>query len=99
MSSQPPETAEDVIDPAVARAERRLAVLQRLTEIGMELVEALRDRVIEGQADGEEGRVEVRAGDTADAFARLSRAGDFAHRPRLGTVNHRILRLRRAHPC
>ena len=57
-----PEAAPD---PAVARAERRLRLLERLTEIGMELAEALRERA--GDADAK-GR------DPADAYARLSRA-------------------------
>ena len=56
-------------DAAVARLERRLRLLERLTEIGMELAEALRERVIEGGEAASD-----KAPDPVDAYARLSRA-------------------------
>ena len=58
MSDPAPEPAED---PAVARAERRLALLQEMAEIGMRMLRRLDDN---------------RAGDaeSAEAFARISRA-------------------------
>jgi hypothetical protein len=58
--------AEEAPDPSIARAERRLRLLEELTEIGMELVRALKQRA---EAD------ETSAGkDPAAAFAPLSRA-------------------------
>jgi hypothetical protein len=54
-------------DPAVARGERRLRLLEELTEIGMELARKLRDGAGDS-VEAEKGR------DPADAFARLSRA-------------------------
>lgn len=58
-------------DPAVARAERRLRVLEELTEIGMALARDLGERARAGQADEDHG---LRGRDPADAFARISRA-------------------------
>jgi hypothetical protein len=63
MSSATSDTAED---PAVAQAQRRLELLQELTEMGMQLVRALRDRVLAPEGDDPEK--------AADAFAKLSRA-------------------------
>jgi len=63
-------TAESAEDPAVARAERRLRLLERLTEIGMELAEALHERAMSPAA----GDADDKGRDPADAFARLSRA-------------------------
>jgi hypothetical protein len=55
-------------DPAIARAERRLRLLERLTEIGMALAEGLRDQVMYPEA------CKTPVEDPADAFARISRA-------------------------
>ena len=66
--SDPTEVHDESPDPAVARAERRLRLLERLTEIGMELAEALRERVLNPAADDADDKY------PADAFARLSRA-------------------------
>jgi len=59
MSSAAPEPA----NPAAARAERRLALLEEMAEIGMRLLRDLPDLV--GEADAQR---------TAEAFARISRA-------------------------
>jgi hypothetical protein len=73
--------ADEAPDPSVVRAERRLRLLEELTEIGMELARALRpsapadgaaDEVAGGDPATENGRAKGR--DPADAFARLSRA-------------------------
>jgi hypothetical protein len=72
---------DEAPDPSVVRAERRLRLLEELTEIGMELARALRPSLpADGAADEaasegpatEMGRAKGR--DPADAFARLSRA-------------------------
>jgi hypothetical protein len=55
-------------DPAIARAERRLRLLERLTEIGMALAEGLRDQVMYPEA------CKTPVENPADAFARISRA-------------------------
>ena len=57
--------AEEAPDPAVARAERRLRLLQELSEIGMELARALKPGT---EADETPGK------DPAAAFAPLSRS-------------------------
>jgi hypothetical protein len=57
-------------DPAVLRAERRLAVLQELTEIGMRLARALDP----GAASPGAAPVDGKGRNPADAFAPLSRA-------------------------
>lgn len=63
-------------DPSVLRAERRLRVLEELTEIGMDLARALRPAAAGGAAEdgpsGTAGRGKSR--DPADAFGPLSRA-------------------------
>jgi hypothetical protein len=66
-------------DPAVLRAERRLRVLQELTEIGMRLARALERRVLAEDEAATEEAAEPAAGaaagrDPAVAFAQLSRA-------------------------
>jgi hypothetical protein len=65
MPDLSPNPAEGMPDPAVARAERRLRLLEELTEIGMELARKLRDDAGEYDHNGR---------DPADAFARVSRA-------------------------
>jgi hypothetical protein len=82
MSDDAPETPVDEDpDPSVLRAERRLRLLEDLSEIGMALARGLRDRANAElvDADGDAGRR-----DPADAFARLSRAVrlTLASRPR-----------------
>jgi hypothetical protein len=59
-------------DPAVLRAERRLRLLEELSEIGMELARALRPGAGQAAPSGEETAVSQI--DPADAFARISRA-------------------------
>jgi hypothetical protein len=63
--------ADEAPDPSVVRAERRLRLLEELSEIGMELARALKPGVAacEAAADGK-----ARGRDPADAFAPLSRA-------------------------
>lgn len=63
MSNAACDTAED---PVIAQAQRRLELLQELTEMGMELTRALRDRVLAPEGDDPET--------AAGAFAKLSRA-------------------------
>jgi hypothetical protein len=73
MSDAAPETpVDEAPDPSVLRAERRLRLLEELSEIGMELARGLRDRANAElvDADGDAGSRR----DPADAFARLSRA-------------------------
>ncbi|MGA2953811.1 MAG: hypothetical protein ABSD80_16405, partial [Caulobacteraceae bacterium] len=76
MSAPIPDATEELVepavdpDPAVARAERRLRLLERLTQIGMELAEALRERALNPAA----GDADDKGRDPADAYARLSRA-------------------------
>ncbi len=82
MSAARPETADnaEAPDPAVARAEARLSKLEELSDIGMDMARALRDRVTAGAAQGEavaecdDGASAPPRRDPADAFARLSRA-------------------------
>jgi hypothetical protein len=57
-------------DPAIARAERRLRLLQELSEIGMDLARALHREALAA----EPAAPETPAADPAGAFARLSRA-------------------------
>ena len=64
MSDLAPEPCED---PAVVRAEERLAFLRQLTEIGMELARGLRERASE-PADPKAGK------SPAELFGPLSRA-------------------------
>jgi histidinol-phosphate/aromatic aminotransferase/cobyric acid decarboxylase-like protein len=65
MFETPPAADSEIPDPATARAERRLRLLAELSKIGMELTRAPTPNAT---ASGEA------AGDTAKAFARLSRA-------------------------
>ena len=58
-------------DPAIARAERRLRLLQELSEIGMDLARALHREAL---VTAEPATPETSAADPAGAFARLSRA-------------------------
>jgi hypothetical protein len=60
---------EEAPDPSVARAERRLRLLEELSEIGMELARALKPGAEPDKAAGE-----VPAKDPAAAYAPLSRA-------------------------
>src|ERR1035437_8765028 len=78
---QDPASADEAPDPSVLRAERRLRLLEELTEIGMELARALRPSAPEdGAADEDAGgdpATETGRGkgrDPADAFGSLSRA-------------------------
>jgi hypothetical protein len=65
--------ADAAPDPAVLRAERRLAVLAELVEIGMELARTLKPGLADTSAEDDgAGRAKLR--DPADAFAPLSRA-------------------------
>jgi hypothetical protein len=63
---------DDAPDPSVARAERRLRLLEELAEIGMELARALRPGAIGEMPAPDKASGKVR--DPADAFAPLSRA-------------------------
>ena len=73
MSTEAPawqDPAEETPDPSIARAERRLRLLEELSEIGMELARALKpgaqaDKTAADKAHGK---------DPAAAFAPLSRA-------------------------
>jgi hypothetical protein len=67
MSNAP--LADEPTDPAIARAERRLVVIQEMTEIGMELLRGLRPGAAEAPAEGE-----AKVRDPAELFAPLSRA-------------------------
>jgi hypothetical protein len=82
---QPARLAEAPPDPAVLRAERRLRVLQELSEIGMRLARALERRVMAEDEAAQDETAEVgaaepaaetaaRSRDPAVAFAQLSRA-------------------------
>jgi hypothetical protein len=77
----------DLLGPAILRAERRLRILEELTDIGMELTRVLQRRVLAEDAAAAvstviNGEVNVSAKspasksrvDPAGAFARLSRA-------------------------
>jgi hypothetical protein len=61
---------DDAPDPAVARAERRLRLLEEMAEIGMKLLRALEPGVAEAPSEKSPGKTR----DPADAFASLSRA-------------------------
>ena len=61
--------APKALDAAILRAERRLSLLEELAEIGMNLA---RTRTREALAEPAEHAASL--GDSADAFARLSRA-------------------------
>jgi hypothetical protein len=68
---------DEATDPSVLRAERRLRLLEELTEIGMELARALRPSAPADEAAGEDSATETGRGkrrDPADAFGSLSRA-------------------------
>ena len=62
-------TAEETLDLSVARAERRLRLLEELSEIGMELARALKPG-----PDADKTAAEAPGKDPAAAFAPLSRA-------------------------
>jgi hypothetical protein len=62
------DTAEETVDPAITRAERRLRILEELTEIGMALARALRHRMPVCEMDP------ALTHDPAESFARISRA-------------------------
>jgi hypothetical protein len=66
--------ADETPDPSVLRAERRLRLLEELTEIGMELTRALRPSAAEAREDLSDDKAQAKGRDPADAFARLSRA-------------------------
>jgi hypothetical protein len=61
---------DEAPDPSVLRAERRLRLLEELSEIGMALARGLRAQAEVSEADADAPRRR----DPADAFARLSRA-------------------------
>jgi hypothetical protein len=65
--------ADEAPDPAVLRAERRLRVLEELTEIGMELARALKPAA-EACEDPSDDKAHGKGRDPADAFGALSRA-------------------------
>jgi hypothetical protein len=65
-----PLAADEAPDPSIARAERRLRLLEELAEIGMELARALRPCAQTGEAAPDEAPGK----DPAEAFAPLSRA-------------------------
>jgi hypothetical protein len=67
----PPEAADEAPDPSVLLAEGRLGLLRELAEIGMKLVRAIEPGA---PAAADEAAGASRGRDTADAFARLSRA-------------------------
>jgi hypothetical protein len=76
-------TCAEPLDTAVLRAERRVRLLEELSEIGMDLARALRreaqaaadEAEPDGSAtDAKTGRPTARSGDLAGAFASLSRA-------------------------
>jgi hypothetical protein len=73
MSDAAPDIlVDEVPDPSVLRAERRLRLLEELSEIGMALARGLRDQAQAEVIDGDAAAPRRR--DPADAFARLSRA-------------------------
>jgi len=61
MSTPACDPAEDALDPAAQRAERRLALLEEMAAIGMRILRRLDD---DRASDP----------DSVDAFARISRA-------------------------
>src|SRR5471030_1085811 len=73
LLSAPPDPAEEVPDPSVLRAERRLRLLEELSEIGMEMARALRPGAEAGE-DSPEDKARGKGRDPADAFGSLSRA-------------------------
>lgn len=70
MEVAPEAPVDEAPDPSVLRAERRLRLLEELSEIGMALAQGLRDRADADASDGDAAK----GRDPADAFARLSRA-------------------------
>jgi hypothetical protein len=68
-----PPAADEAPDPSILRAERRLRLLEELTEIGMELARALRPEA-EAREEPSDDKARAKGRDPADAFARLSRA-------------------------
>jgi hypothetical protein len=71
MSTEP-ASPETEADPALARAARRSAMLETLSEIGMAFAHALREQLAEAQAGGEADEAVV--GSLALSFARVARA-------------------------
>ena len=68
-------TAEEALDLSVARAERRLRLLEELSEIGMELARALKPGAeADKTAAGDTAATEAPGKDPAAVFAPLSRA-------------------------
>jgi hypothetical protein len=65
--------ADEAPDPSVVRAERRLRLLDELTEIGMELARALRPGA-EAREDSSDDKARGKRRDPADTFGSLSRA-------------------------
>ena len=75
MSPLPPCANDSATDPAVQRAERRLALLAELAEIGMELARVLKPSPAgEDAAPAAADEAPARRRDPAEAFAGLSRA-------------------------
>ena len=70
MSDPAPTAETEAVDPREARAARRLAELERLSRIGIEMAEALGRRVADAVAAGEA----VDGGAAALEFSRLSMA-------------------------
>jgi hypothetical protein len=65
--------AESSPDASARRAERRLRLLEEMSEIGMELLRGLKPSAAADEA-ADEAADRVKGRDPADAFARLSRA-------------------------
>jgi hypothetical protein len=66
-------TTDEAPDPSVLRAERRLRLLEELTEIGMELARALKPAA-EAREEPSDDKAQAKGRDPADAFSRVSRA-------------------------
>src|SRR5471032_1709632 len=77
LLSSPPDpaapAAEEAADPSVLRAERRLRLLEELSEIGMEMARALRPSA-EAREGSPDDKAQARRRDPADVFGSLSRA-------------------------
>jgi hypothetical protein len=66
--------AESSPDASARRAERRLRMLEEMSEIGMELLRALRPSAAANEAAADETANPPKGRDPNDAFARLTRA-------------------------
>jgi len=64
---------DEAPDPFILRAERRLRLLEELTEIGMALTRALKPEA-EARQEPSDDKAQAKGRDPADAYARLSRA-------------------------